>query len=86
MKTRSIRLVTIMVEGAAHDLVVAADAPVGALNRTLRTQLDVDDSGQRTLHTAQGRRLLFTATLASEGVHDGQRLYLAQPTQRPGTP
>jgi hypothetical protein len=80
VKGRRVRLLTVAGGGAAADVVVAADVPVGALQPALAKlvggwQLAPDDP-RWVLVTAGGTVLRPAATLHDQEVQDGEVLYL----------
>jgi hypothetical protein len=80
VKGRRVRLLTVAGAGATADVVVAADVPVGELRPAL-LELVVGwqvapDELRFELRTAGGAVLRPTATLADQGVQDGDVLLL----------
>jgi WXG100 protein secretion system (Wss), protein YukD len=80
VKGRRVRLLTVAGVGAAADVVVAADIPVGELQPALAKlvgdwQLPPDDL-RWVLLTANGTILRPAATLHDQEVQDGEVLHL----------
>jgi hypothetical protein len=80
VKSRRVRLLTVVGAGATADVAVAADVPVGELQPALAElvggwQLSLDDP-RWVLLTVGGTILRPAATLHDQQVQDGDVLYL----------